>query len=180
MTLPINSFYGDDKSIQRSYNFFVTIINDNSRNSYLPDGEKMPEIKNYHVLNVDVPNYGFKKEIQYYGPYARTFPVLEHEGFELKITFEEDSKGTISKFINWLQRRIIVADGTGHYMFPSKNRLSSIYIQPVDSAGNEMFGYEFIKCYFLRASDPIYDYGTNESIKYEIVFGSDFQLYSKK
>lgn len=178
MALPINKFYSDNKSIQRSYNFFVTIVNDNSSNSYLPNGESMPHIENHHVLNVSVPQYGFKKEIQYYGPYPKTFPVLEHDGFELKITFEEDDKGTIARLINWLQRRIIMNDGTGRYVFPARNRIRSIFIRPVDAAGNEKLGYEYNNCYFLRASEPTYDYGTNESIKYEIVFGCDFQNFS--
>ncbi len=185
MPLPINKFYSDEKSIQRSYNFLVTINNDESGFSYLPNGEQMPKIESHHVLNVSVPQYGFKKEIQYHGPYPMSFPVLEHEGFEIKITFEEDNKGTISNLVNWLQRRIIYNDGSGRYVPPRRNRIQSIFIQVVDTVLNsgevinEILRYEFTNCYFLRASEPNYDYGTNESIKYEIVFGSDFQIYTR-
>lgn len=177
MPLPIDQFYNNDKSIQRSYNFYVTIINDDSGRSYLPEGKPMPVIEDYHVVNITLPQWAFKKEIQYYGPYARTFPVLEHEGFELKLTFEEDDKGTIAKFIDWMQKRIIINDGSGRYVPPARNRIESIVVRSVEFNGITNVRWFFSNCYFLRASEPTFDYGTNETIKYEIAFGCDFQKF---
>jgi hypothetical protein len=95
---------GYSKSIQLSHKFYVTFIEDPVRNFRLaPDIGIMPIIKNWHVLNVTVPTYNFKKEIQKYGPMVKSIPVMDYNGFEIKVTFEEDGLGTISYLINWLQ-----------------------------------------------------------------------------
>ncbi len=178
MALSIDGFYGDDKSIQRSYTFEVDIINDNSPGrNFLPDGESMPEIKNFHVLNVVIPQWSFKREIQYHGPFPRSFAVLDHDGFELKISFEEDDVGTIAKLIDWMQRRIFMRDGSGRYVPPGKNKIALIVVKVLDAAKNVVYIFKFPDCYFLKASEPTFDYATNESIKYEIVFGTDFQKF---
>ncbi len=179
MPLELNEFYGDAKSIQKSFDFLVTLINDNV-NSYLPDGEPMPEIKEWHITNITIPTYEFKKEIQYHGPFPYSHPVLEHDGFEVTVTFEEDAKGTIARLIDWLQRRIIRKNG--RYIPPGKNRLTGIYCDVIKTEDNKRIitnKFYYTNCYFLRASAPTYDYGTNESIKREVTFGADFAYFIK-
>lgn len=179
MPLQLNEFYGEEKSIQRSYDFLVTIVNDNT-NSYLPDGEEMPEIKEWHVRNITPPSYEFKKEIQYHGPYPFSYPVLENDGFEVAITFEEDNKGTIAKWIDWMQRRII--NKNGKYIPPATNRLTGIFCDVMKYENKKrtiINTFYYSNCYFLRASNPTYDYGTNEAIRREVTLGCDFAYYIK-
>jgi hypothetical protein len=179
MPLKLNDYYlSDDKSILKSFNFTVTFHHDDSGNhTYLPKGilsyeKKLPEIKDYHILNLSSPMWEFKKEIMYYGPYPRTFPVLNSDGFEFSITFEDDEKGTITKLINFLQRKIIKPNGT--YVAPKLNRVDQIDVQVLKSDGNLAYRFLFDNCYFLKSSPLTLDYGNNESLKYEIFFGCDF------
>lgn len=168
MAFQVQKFY-KEKSIQKSFNFSVTFY-DNIR-PYLPDGEQIPAIEDWHVVNVSIPFYDFKKEVHKIGSFPITFPVLDFDGFELKIIFEEDDKGTIAKLINWLQRRIITNEG--FYVTPN---LSKIIIDVIirNDIGKPIQRYSFKQCYFLKSSEVVFDYSTNDSIKYEIIFGSDY------
>ncbi len=178
MPLPIQEFY-KDKSVVASYNFSVTVIHDDSGNStYLPNREKIPELKNYHILGLQLPQWEFKKEVMYYGPYVRTFPVLNSDGFEFTMTLEEDDKGTVSSFINYLQRKIIKPNGT--YVAPKRNRINQIYFSCNDMSGSEIFHVSMDKCYYLKASNPEFSYGNNDSIKYDITFNCDFHRFFGK
>ena len=171
------SFF-NNKSIQRSYQFRLSIVdgfNDNSENKYYPDGEILPEIQNYHCLNVTIPNYQWKKEIQYVGVFPRSYQVLNHDGLEINVTLEEDDVHTVQNLINWLQRRIIQSNGL--YVPPGQNRLTEIRIDITDAQENVVSSYSFPNAYFLKANDVSFSYSDNESTKFEIIFGSDFQEF---
>ena len=173
-----SEFYGN-KSVQKSYNFSVSMVDDANYNfKYLPDNQKIPKIKDYHAINVSVPFYDFKKEVQYYGPFPRSFPVLSTDGFELSIVFEEDEEGTIARLVDWLQKRIIVNDGTGRYVPPGLNKITFIDVNLLDDRKNIVSTYKFPDCYFLKANNVTLDYTDNNSTKYEIIFGSDFQYFN--
>lgn len=171
MNLKLPEFY-KKKSIQKSYNFRVFFNDTNTKTAIL---DPIPLTEQYHVTKITLPHWDFKKEVMYYGPYPRSFPVLTSDGFELTITFEEDDSGTISKLINWLQRRIISnkQGRIGLYESPGPMKSLSIIIQILDDTGREVSKYEYKGCYFLKASDISLDYSSNESVKIDITFGTD-------
>ena len=174
--LELKGYYsGKDilKSIQLSYKFYVTFLDNAIRNRKLiSEIGMMPFIKNWHVLNVSIPTYVFKKESQKYGPMVKTIPVIDHDGFDIKITFEEDSYGTIAYFINWLQRKIVRQDGM--YRNQVDNRIDNLNIEIEDERGVPVGFFNFRDVYYLASGEVTYDYSTNESIKYEVTFGADY------
>lgn len=176
MPLPIEEYY-NNKSILKTFNFSVIIVHDDSGNhTYLPNGEKIPKIEDIHILDVEIPQWEFKKEVVQYGPYKRTFPVLNHDGFEFTITFEEDTNGTISRFINYLQRKIILNDGSGRYVAPKISRLDNIIIDVENDKKEVVMRFDFKECYYLKSSTLNFNYNSNDSVKYQITFNCDFPI----
>ena len=161
------------KSIQKNYKFFVTIWDDALKAS-TPDPETgpMPLITHWHTRSVTIPQYTFSKEVVKYGPIAKSFPVMELNGLDIAITFEEDEFGTIAYFINWLQRKIIRNDGT--YRSQKDNRVDNLMILTEDDSGIPINLFWYKNVYFQNASPATFDYGGNESIKYDITFGADY------
>ncbi len=156
------------KEIQKSYRFQLVILDSGKHN---PNGERMPFLQPYDVSNVSLPFYSFKKEIQKYGTFPKTFPVLDHDGFEITVTFEETKNQDVGKLVNWLQRKIIQDDGI--YNPPSKNKIDSIDVHILNDMNDVMAIYSFPKCYFLRCQNVIYDYYSNEIVRCEVIFGAD-------
>ena len=161
------------KSIQRSYNFYVTFW-DNPLKRIRGENLKlgpMPILRSYHVQSVTIPHYKFDRKVMLYGQVPRTFPLLNFEGFELSMVLEEDELGSIAYFIQWLQRTIINRDGL--YNAPLDSKVAFISVEIQDKNGIPVVYYIFHDCYFLNVSDITYDYATNESIKYNLTFGCD-------
>lgn len=166
------------KSVQANWRFLVKFIP-----TYQNDGFKefgpMPIIQSWHVLNIAIPTYNFKKEIMMYGQIPRSFPVLNYEGFDITVTFEEDELGTISYFINWLQKNIIKSDG--RYRGALRNRFGHIAVELQDKNGIPVVYYVFKNCYYLASDGVSLDYGSNESLKYNVTFSCDvMQTYYTK
>lgn len=169
------SLLGVGKSIQKSYRFFVTFfpprLMATNGKVYAHVG-KMPNIKEFHVKNISIPQYTYKKETQYYGPVPRSFPVLEHDGFEVKIEFEEDDRGTIGNFISWLQRLAInPKDGT--YTPPDFVKLQMIGVVAESDLGIPIACYTLHDPFYMSATGPDFDYSDNSAIKYSISFNVD-------
>ena len=169
------------KTILPNYRFFVTIdpfvdaakmISSQAKRDIFFRCGPMPIIKHWHLVNVTIPQYDFQKETMYYGPMPRSFPILNFDGFELRMEMEEDTLGTISHFIAYLQKRIVDVDGL--YSPPNAVKLDRIIVQIEDQNSVPVMIYTFHNCFFLQASDVTYDYGDNQSVKYQIVFGADF------
>jgi len=181
----LRGFFGG-KSIQTAYDFIVRFnLSRNGGNSFLASqlradplmakfesqGIDFPVFE-WHVKNVVLPNNSFKKELQKQGIFGKTFPVLESEGLELKVEFEEDSDHNIGLFIQYLQRRIMSQDGV--YENPNNSYINSIDVIIGDRiSGQARFKYSFKDCYFLNASEPNYAYANNEAISYVVTFGTD-------
>lgn len=130
-----------------------------------------PVIQPFHIIDVKIPTYSFKKEIMYYGVAPRSFPVLNFEGFDLQVTLEEDEQGTVDYFINWLQRRII--DNEGYYNAPNKLKIPGFVLEVQDKMGIPIVYYTFHDIFFMNASEVEYSYNSNDSIKRTITFGVD-------
>lgn len=180
------NFY-KDKTIQRTDKFLVTIIENklkpidlNPKNNALNQqmisrAGSMPTIKEHDVANVTVPNFEFKKEIVNEGIFPRLFPVLSHEGFELSILFEDDAFGTIPKFINWCQRRIV--DDNGIYYPFFLGNIGNLIFEALDDQDKIIYTYEFREIYFLRASPYTFDYTSTTAQKISITFGCDDSIF---
>lgn len=173
----LESYY-NYKTIQRSYKFNVVIIVDEARtkNTLYINKEPPPIIMDYHVLGVNTQFYEFKKEVQYYGPFPKPITVLDTDGLELEITFEEDSVGTISKFINWCQRRIITEEG--YYIPPDYSYIDTIYVNILDNDDRVIAQQKYSKCRFLRASPINFSYDGQDSVKIQVIFSCDGQELS--
>lgn len=160
------------KSIQRNWQFYGFFLYNPfqgvnvGRNVEFP-----PVIQPFHILDVTIPTYSFKKEIMMYGQVPRTFPVLEFEGFELEVAMEEDEQGTVEYFINWNQRNII--NSSGYYNAPNKVKMRAFTVEVQDKTGVPVVYYIFHDMYFLNASPATYSYTGNESVKRTITFACD-------
>lgn len=163
------------KSIQKCYRFNVSFFPPAAMKSspyiYKRMGP-MPLIRAFHVKNISIPQYTYKKETQFYGPAPRSFPILEHDGFEVKIEFEEDDRGTIGNFINWLQRLAINQD-FGTYTPPDYVKLDMIGVITENDVGVPIACYTLHNPFYLNATGPDLDYADNASIKYSITFNVD-------
>lgn len=162
------------KSIQKNYRFSVSFFApDTSSNPTLFNRVgPMPFIRAFHIKGLSIPQYTFKKESQMYGPAPRSFPILEHDGFEVKIDFEEDERGTIGSFVNWLQR-LAIEPKQGLYTAPDFVKLPLIGVVAESDMGIPIAVYSLHDAFYLTASGPDFDYSANEAVKYEITFNVD-------
>ena len=167
----LKSFF-NHKTIQPNFRFEVTFIPDVWNVDMLKRIGPMPVINDWHVLSVSIPSFDFIKEIQKYGPFVRSFPVLEYDGLEFKIDFEEDSYGTIGYFLNYLQRRIV--DRRGYYTPPAKVKLPAVVVTTYDSKNLPVGVFTFYQVNYLQTSEVEYRQDSNESVKYSVVFNSDY------
>lgn len=175
----LQSFYSPEKSIQRAYSFAVDFNITSPGNSDNVTSNDLEArfgdsyvIQPYHVKTVVLPQQTFKKEIQKIGIFPKTFPVLETDGLELRIDFEEDATHTIKTFILYLQKRIISERGI--YQYPSLAKIPSIVVYVNDAQNNVVASYKFVDCFFLNVTEPTYSYASNEAIGYNVTFGCDY------
>jgi len=161
-----------EKSIQTNFRFNVTFIDNPSNIDLIKRIGPMPLLENWHILGVSIPQCDFKKEVQMYGPVPRSFPYIEFDGMEFKIEFEEDSYGTIGYFVTYLQRRVV--DKRGYYTPPGKVKIPRVIVVTEDHNGFPVGVFTFHQCYFLQAQEIEYRQDGNESVKYSVVFNSDF------
>ncbi len=171
--MDFNPYY-NNKTIQRSFFYKFSII-DGELGVYLPNNESMPEIQEFNCISVSLPHYTWKKEIQYYGVFPRSTPVLTFDGHEIQVTLEDDDSNTVLKLIQWLQRRIIHEDGVYHP--PALNRLTEIRVDIMDELGNTVTSVSYPKAYFLKADNIDMSYESSNAMRYAITFGSDFQEF---
>lgn len=164
----LDDFY-NNKSIQKSNRFRVSFVADNSRNP--TTDSPFPSIKDFHVLNVSIQDWEFKKEVLKIGPFSRTFPILDGDGFEFSVTFEEDADRSIIKMIDWLQRKILVSDGL--YNSPKKSCIPGVQIEILTDEGELLAVFLYTNVYIMRVNNVTLEYTNNDSVKYEIIFGSD-------
>jgi len=169
--LELKGFFAN-KSILQNFRFSVTFIDNPFNFELVKRIGPFPITESWHVLGVTIPQYDFKKEVQHYGPILRSYPILEYDGMEFKIDFEEDKYGTVGKFITYLQRRVV--DTNGVYTPPGKVKISRIIVTTENENGAPVGIFTFHQCYYLQCSDVDYRYNENDSVKYSVVFNADF------
>lgn len=168
-------FTTNQKTIQKNFRFDVKFYYNNPSIG----GEiELGSITPWHILKVTFPSANnFRMEPIKVGPYHYGFPVMDTTGYDVVITFEEDSIGTIFNFIQFLQS--IIVNNTesklanGNYRSQLDNRLTSIIINIYNDSGNIVKTVTFRDCFFLNASSMDLDYGGSDSIKYTVTFHSD-------
>lgn len=155
----IRKFY--KKDILREYNFIVKI-----------DGPISPNI--FDVVNVEIPTYNFQGIQNPMGPgtFQKSFSVMTMpQDAHVRITFEEDDKGTVIKFIHKLQRKIINEDG---FYNPIRDQyISRIEVYQYNTKGEQVATWTFYDCYYLNTNNPTLSYTGNDSVKYSVDFGVD-------
>lgn len=164
------------KSIQKSYRYYVTIPSGFFQNvvqsRMFSDIGKMPLIRSWHVRSITIPHYQFKKENQMYGLVPRSFALLQHDGFEISIEFEEDDYGTIGSLINWLERCPIDSK-TGNYRAPEAYKIPLMMVVTEDDSGVPIGVYSLLNSFYTNAVGSPLDYTASDSIKYTITFNTD-------
>lgn len=164
------------KSIQKSYRFLVTFFPNMFLSAQRPQIFKeigpMPLVRSFHIQSISIPQYTFTKETQYYGNAPRSFPILKHDGFEVKIEFEEDDHGTIGFFISWLQR-LAIEPSKGYYTPPDFVKLPLISVITETDNGTPIAVYTLHDAFYLTATGPDLNYSDSASIKYSITFNVD-------
>jgi hypothetical protein len=142
-------------------------------------------LQDYHVLSVDMPtSYGFKAEVMKVGPYSYSFPVMDHNGFDVSIIYEEDNVSSIAKLVHYLQSKIIKdvdSNANGNYLPQSQNRIKNITINIYNDFGEIVRTVEYMDMFFVGATPTSLNYDGNDSLKYTITFHGDFmqQTFNK-
>lgn len=160
-----NNGFFSQKTIQRAYDFVVYFDLSNIGNGSMASEY---QLESYHATSVELPDYTFDKAKYNAGPFVKTFPVLNHDGFEFTIKFEEDAFGSIKQMIQKLVRLNI--DSNGYHV---NNRIKNIEVGVYGYNASSNYRVSFKDCYFLKASTASYSYGSNEKIEYDITFNAD-------
>lgn len=175
-SLELQGFY-NLKSILASYRFYVTFYDKEifmiQNNELFKRIGPMPVIQHWHVKTINIPmSYNVLKQVSKYGPLSRSLPYIDEDGFEIVLELEEDSLGTISYLIQWLQRRIVDTDGT--YTAPEIAKLDKIMIAVEDSAGLPVLFLTYNNIMFFGCDNVTYDYSTNQPLSYTLRFNADW------
>ena len=187
--IPENSFsnFFKNKSILSGYRFTVSIpslyFTGAPANAVLfkkfkeYTGEFMTEptegfkLKTNLVKNVSLPDFSFSKGGGVkYGPTTRSAPILDFDGYELKLDLEEDDKGSVKQFIEHCQSRNVHKSGL--YWPTEFAEIPGMDIHILDPEFNSVIKYMYKNLIFLNASEVILDYSAAESIKYTLMFSA--------
>lgn len=179
----VNKFF-NNKTIQKSYNFIVSISNANpvsddrfkGPHENLKDFETSTEsfpIKPTHVKAVTLPNPQTKFEMQHMGALVKRHPMFDFENPVIKMEFTEDAYHTIQRFILWMSKRRV--NGYGEYYPLSESSCIRIEVDVVDDTGEIATTHIFKNCGFANATEPTYSYDSNEAISVSMDFS--FELY---
>lgn len=131
-----------------------------------------PKIEQYQVLNITIPTFEFQKEHEPDGILVKSYPVMKFEGFSFPILFQEDRYGTISRFVNWCQKRII--HSSGQYYHPEVSKIGNISIEIIGWDNKPIMRYVMERAYFLGQTPVTLDYSNGVPLPISITFGADY------
>lgn len=158
-----NSNFFEVKTIQRAYNFIVYF--DVSGDSNLND------LPSFLCTGVEIPEYSFKKEYVHYGPFMKSFPVLDHNGFEFTMKLEEDEHGTVKGLIQSLVRKQMTQ--SGYYNNYSSTTIPQIVASVYTCDAWNAYKVHFLNCFYMKSSTANYAWNSSEKIEYDITFNCD-------
>lgn len=150
------------KTVLPSYIFSVRFQN-----------QDIKQLKDHHVVDVVIPQYKFKGKTTMYGAVPKTFSVLDNEdqGFVVKITYEDDHKGTVLQFLYELQKTIIDINGLYHPL--NERNIGNIDIELKNKEGKSVILWRAMNAYFLGGEDVSLSYSSNDTLKLALNFGAD-------
>lgn len=184
-SLGLNNFYAT-KSVLPSWKFTVFITTDDDIIKTGDNAGKIIQkiikrafsrITYHHIVDVSIPLYKYQSEVTKYGPVAKTFPVLNHEGFQIKITFEDDSDGNVLKLIHEMQQTVV--DSNGFYKPLNENKIGDININLFNHHGINVCQWIGKNAYFLGAEDISLSYKNDDTLKLAVNFGCDIISFRK-
>ena len=165
------------KSIQRSYNFMV-YFDESGLDTGLAETDRtgvFSDMDAFHAISVELPNYAFDRGEMNYGPFFKKFPVLDHNGFEFTIKFEEDDEGRVKNMIHKLVRRNIRSDG---YLKPySETVIPNIVVSTYRPDGKNVNKTYFKNCFYMKSSTPSFSYEDGKQIFYDVTFNADHYIF---
>ena len=157
-----NSFFRN-KTVQRAYDFIVYF--GESGNS------EVSNLKSYMCTGIEMPEYSFKKEYMYYGPFVKSFPILDHNGFEFTLKLEEDEYGSVKTLIQYLTNKNIKK--SGYYNTYKDTVIPQIVASVYRNDAVNIYKNHFRNCFFLRSSTVNYTWNSSEKIEYDLTFNCD-------
>jgi hypothetical protein len=162
------------KSIARGYTFKVTMIPNLMLLDRVFSGHitAPPLIKSWHVKDINIPHYDFKKETVFAGKIPRSYGVADKQGLpDVEITFEEDNAGSIEYFANWLRKTIINAKGLHNP--PVMQKLFHFVVIHYDVDGYPMNMYAIKDCFYSGSGGTKLSYTADGAVDKTIKFGCD-------
>jgi len=178
----MRSFYSK-KSVLPSWRFLVNINTDTDvKTTGENAGIKVsPEIKSafslikpLQVVDVTIPFYKFSTEATKYGPVTKTFPKLDHNGFNITITYEDDKDANVIGLIHQLQKSVV--NGDGFYKRLNRNKVGNIDIQLYNhyyDGGEIVAKWHIHGAYYTGVNDLSLSYASNDVLKFGLNFGYD-------
>jgi len=127
----------------------------------------MPTIEFFHIKSVSLPaTYGFGSETHFMHHFATLDQLVPNE--DVSIVFEEDQYGTIAKFINWCQRKLVTQEG----VMRSKNvyTISNLKVTVTNLQDRAVSQYIYKDIIFQSADTLSVNYDGGEAIQYTITF----------
>lgn len=170
-----------NKTIQKPYNYYVSIENINpyvgtntvfkgnlSILNIFEDTVNFP-IQPMHVKSAVLPLMQTKFEMFHVGQLVQRHPMFDFESPILKIDFMEDAVHTVQKFLMWMSKRRMNADG--EYYPISHSACIDIVIVVSNDIGKNVVEYRFKKCSLANATELNYTYESSDPINISVDFG---------
>jgi len=127
----------------------------------------IPKIEHHHFKSVSLPtNYQFGSESHFMNSFATITELLPAE--DITVVLEEDQYGTVAKFINWCQRKLVTVSGV---MRPrSLYTISSLTVDISNLQDRAVAQYIYKNIYFQSSDTLTMSYDGGEAIQYSITF----------
>lgn len=178
----VNKFF-NNKTIQKSYNFIVSISNDmpiperfkgehKNLNDFEISTDSFP-IKPTHVKSITLPNPQTKFEMFHMGNMVQRHPMFDFENPIVKIEFSEDSYHTIQRFILWMSKRRMNA--FGEYYPLSESSCLRIEVSVLNDIGDVASKHVFKSVSLANATEPTYSYDSNEVVSVSMDFSFELE-----
>ena len=153
----------ENKTIQRSYNFIVYF-----EESLISD---MKDIPSFVCTGIELPDYGFQKQYLDFGSFKKSFPILDHNGFEFTMKLEETENSEVKGLIQNLASRQI--DNNGYYRTYKQTVIPQIVASVYTHDAWNAYKVHFTNCYFLKANSANFSYNSGDKIEYDLTFNCD-------
>ena len=177
---PLNNFF-ENKTILMNNKFLVSfddevgidIVGKAKKELYESIGY-MPTLQYHHIKGVTIPtNQTFQSETIFMSNFV-TLSDYQVPG-DLTVTLEEDQYGTVAKFINWLQRKLVTKSGVVRpkYLYT----LSHLNIDVTNLQDRVVAKYIFDDIYFLNSDVLTLSYDGGAPLQYTISFNFGDNYY---